>query len=111
MEESKEQKMKKNPISANWVHLPKVSEVQACYVFYDALISLWDKYWISLKNEEREVPLSNSEAQEDGVTYLHSQLKFETLKPSNILKHPNLLATLQMLVREIIEDNPSFLLN
>jgi len=96
---------------SNWIHFPKVSEVETCYIFYDTLINLWDKYWISLKNKEREalISLSNSEAQGDGITYHLSQLNFETLKLSNILKYPNLLRKPQMLLRKIIEGNPSFL--
>jgi len=107
---TREDMLKGNKIAEEygWSNLSSVSEVQASYIFYQALIELWDQLWVKLKDDQREMifPLRSERALQcqvyDGLGYDHSMFERDALKPSNLLKFQGLLERPQRLANEIV---------
>jgi hypothetical protein len=79
--------LKSNPISEPWARFPGVSEVQASYILFEALVSCFDDLWKNYPANEREEYYSLK-----GSLFRHDQV-MDKLNVTAMLKKVELMDT------------------
>lgn len=99
----------RNRLTKNCAKFPTLNIDQAAYVFWTALVKVWDDIWALMKDSEKEIlfPLQSCRATKkenittDGLKYSHQDFSEQTLKPSLILGYPDDLENPQRLAQKL----------
>lgn len=103
----------RNRLTQHCAKFPILKIDQAAYVFWTALIKIWDDIWALKTDSEKETifPLQSCRSTKkenvvvDGLKYSHGDFSEQQLCPSVIMSYPEDLETPQRLVKKLVLQN------
>ena len=97
--------MTENPISEGWLHYPAVSEVQASYLLFESLLSIFDVIWCEKTFVQKE-----SEIQLQNTPFSHQQFIPMAFASSRRLRFIEVVDNTVLLCQKLVEEDPSILI-